>query len=167
MSNTKINRRNFIKQGLTGFGIVLSGQILLNTEAVPTEKSGDLDEFLALSTDKLPKLKPTEDNILGPFHVNGAPFRGKVSHPAAKGEILLIKGRVFGFDTKRPLVNTSIDGRPIVKEIMIMGRIPLKLTIIGQDLLPTKMVIMSMKQFIPGLTNLGKTSGGLPIFTTL
>ncbi|NIX15528.1 MAG: hypothetical protein GWN11_06525 [Candidatus Dadabacteria bacterium] len=109
MSNTKINRRNFIKQGIAGLGIVLSGQILLKSDAVPTEHSGDLDEYLALSTDKLPNLKPTEDNILGPFHVNGAPFRGKISPPAAKGETLLIKGRIYGFDTKKPLVNTSID----------------------------------------------------------
>ncbi len=112
MSKKGIDRRKFLKAGLSrlaGLGIVVSGQIFLKEDAFPTQKSGDLDEYLALSKEQLPQLKPTEDNILGPFHVKGAPFRGKISPPGAKGDILVIKGRVFGFDTKKPLHNTSID----------------------------------------------------------
>lgn len=109
MAETDLDRRKFLKNGLTGLGIVFSGQLLLKEDAFPTEISGDLDEYIALSNEELPKFKPTEDNILGPFHVDGAPFRAKVSPPGAKGETLVIKGRVWGFDIKKPLQNTIID----------------------------------------------------------
>ena len=82
MSKSEINRRNFLKRGLAGFGIAISGQLFLKEDAFPTEISGDLDEYLALSNEQTPKLKPTEDNILGPFYVKGAPFRGKISPSA-------------------------------------------------------------------------------------
>jgi catechol 1,2-dioxygenase len=109
MSESDFNRRKFLKSGLAGLGIVLSGQVFLKEDVFPTEISGDLDEYLALSSEELHKFKPTEDNILGPFHVKGAPFRGKISPPSAKGEILVIKGTVWGFDTKKPLKNTLVD----------------------------------------------------------
>lgn len=109
MSKSEINRRKFLKRGLAGFGIAISGQLFLKEDAFATETSGDLDEYLALSNEQTPKLKPTEDNILGPFYVKGAPFRGKISPPSAKGEILVIKGTVWGFDTKKTLKNTLVD----------------------------------------------------------
>lgn len=109
MSKSDLNRRKFLKSSLAGLGIMLSGQLLLKDDAFPTEISGELEEYLALSDNQLVKLNPTEDNILGPFFVKGAPFRGKISPPSAKGEILVIKGRVWGYDTKKPLKNALVD----------------------------------------------------------
>lgn len=55
------------------------------------------------------KAAPTEDNILGPYYRTGAPFRGKVTPPLEAGKVLLISGRVWAFDSKRPLANAVLD----------------------------------------------------------
>ena len=49
------------------------------------------------------KLAVTEDNILGPYYRAGAPFRAKVTPPLEPGTVLVINGRVWGHDTKKPL----------------------------------------------------------------
>ena len=51
----------------------------------------------------------TEDNILGPFYRSGAPFRGKVTPPLEPGTVLVISGRVWGLDTRKPLPLTALD----------------------------------------------------------
>ena len=58
---------------------------------------------------KRPAWAVTEDNILGPFHREGAPFRGKVTPPLEPGNVMVISGRVFGHDTRKPLPNTVVD----------------------------------------------------------
>lgn len=111
-----LTRRGFV-QGLGSFG----GGILLGN-AAPTEASGDLGRYAAYLTrtgigqapaanqPAVPdNLRATEDNILGPFHRERAPFRGKVTPPLAPGDVLLVSGRVFGIDTRRPLANAIID----------------------------------------------------------
>ncbi|MBL8792346.1 MAG: hypothetical protein JNM56_00425 [Planctomycetia bacterium] len=55
------------------------------------------------------KAGATEDNILGPYYRTGAPFRGKVTPPLEPGKVLLISGRVWGLDTRRPLANAVLD----------------------------------------------------------
>jgi protocatechuate 3,4-dioxygenase beta subunit len=55
------------------------------------------------------KLVPTEPNILGPFHRPGAPYRAKITPPLEEGVVLLINGRVWGHDTKKPLANAQLD----------------------------------------------------------
>jgi catechol 1,2-dioxygenase len=55
------------------------------------------------------KAAPTEDNILGPFYRSGAPFRAKITPPLEAGTVLVISGRVWGFDTKKPLAQAVID----------------------------------------------------------
>ena len=52
---------------------------------------------------------PSFQDILGPFHVNGAPFRGKVTPPLEPGDLLVMRGRIWGFDTKRPIANAVLD----------------------------------------------------------
>lgn len=52
---------------------------------------------------------PTEVNILGPYHRVGAPFRAKITPPMEPGTVLVISGRVWAQDTRRPLANTVID----------------------------------------------------------
>jgi catechol 1,2-dioxygenase len=51
----------------------------------------------------------TEDNILGPFYRSGAPFRAKVTPPLEPGTVLVISGRVWGIDSRKPLPLTVLD----------------------------------------------------------
>ena len=60
------------------------------------------------SADARPPWTPTEDNILGPYHRAGAPFRAKITPPLEPGTVLVIRGRVWGLDTQ-PLKNTVLD----------------------------------------------------------
>lgn len=52
---------------------------------------------------------PTEDDILGPYYRRCAPYRAKVSPPAASGTILLISGCLWNFQTRCPLRHALID----------------------------------------------------------
>ncbi len=119
MSNE--SRRQFLQAGLT----LGAAGVLLPASAAPTEASGDLGSYArVLAQEQPPAAQPpvaqppappiqpwrvTEDNILGPYHRANAPFRGKVTPPLAAGTVLLISGRVFGHDTRRPLVSAVID----------------------------------------------------------
>src|ERR1043166_8426606 len=113
------SRRDFLHMGLG----VTAGGLLLPAAASLTEASGDLGSYATFldqekkAQPKTPDPQPpqgaafrlTEDNILGPYHRPNAPFRGKITAPLEPGTILLISGRVWGFDTRRPLANTVID----------------------------------------------------------
>jgi len=44
-----------------------------------------------------------------PFYREDAPFRAKLSPPGASGEILIIHGRVWGLDTKKPLSHCVLE----------------------------------------------------------
>lgn len=113
-----VSRRDFFfKSGLAAG----SAGLALRADALPTVPSGTLRhypefQFLAnapVAADPEPALaaaaKPTEDNILGPYFREGAPFRAKVTPPLEKGTPLVVRGRVWGFDTKRPLAGTVLD----------------------------------------------------------
>jgi protocatechuate 3,4-dioxygenase beta subunit len=54
-------------------------------------------------------LDPAEDNIWGPYYRKGAPYRAKVTPPLAAGLVLLVQGRVWGADTRKPLAGASLD----------------------------------------------------------
>jgi catechol 1,2-dioxygenase len=114
-----VSRREFFRGGLATAGVAA---LTLRTDALPTLPSGSLKhypEFQLLADAPLPSVapgaaladnvKPTEDNILGPYFREGAPYRAKITPPLAKGTTLLIRGRVWGFDTKKPLVNAVLD----------------------------------------------------------
>jgi len=109
-------RRAFLKRGLTGLAVVAGGSLLLRNDAIPTERNGNESDYIALLEDESVKglsqpksWQPTEDNVLGPFHRKGAPYRAKISPPLAQGTVIVISGRVWGYDTKKPLKNTLID----------------------------------------------------------
>jgi len=111
-------RREFIHRGSLGLAALGAGVFTLRADAEPTEPSGDLGsygKYLAEKKAMPAKLataanwQPTEDNILGPFHRRGALFRAKITPPLEPGTILLIKGHVWGHDTRKPLPNTVID----------------------------------------------------------
>lgn len=106
-----INRRQLLGVGLATLGVE---GFLLRADAAPTPASGgeaDLPAFVfAAAPDELPKEKqPTEDNILGPYYRKGAPFRAKITPPLEPGTVMLIAGRVWGFDTKKPLPGARLD----------------------------------------------------------
>ncbi|KAA6459572.1 hypothetical protein DYQ86_15740 [Acidobacteria bacterium AB60] len=52
---------------------------------------------------------PTEPDVLGPYFRKGAPFRAKVTPPNEPGVLMLVSGRVWGIDSRRPLEGTQID----------------------------------------------------------
>jgi catechol 1,2-dioxygenase len=118
------SRRQFLQAGLT----LGAAGLILPAWAGPTEASGGLGSYESVLAQEggaaqppvaqppagqpMPPVQPwrvTEDNILGPYHRANAPFRGKVTPPLAAGTVLLIRGQVFGHDTRRPLANAIID----------------------------------------------------------
>jgi len=118
-----VSRREFVA-GLAAVGAV--GGLVLRAGAEPTPASGTVREYRkVLKADKaeakglhgverpeLPKagkLTVTEANIEGPFYRAGAPFRAKVTSPLEPGKVLVIQGRVWGFDTKKPLPGATLD----------------------------------------------------------
>lgn len=113
------SRRDFVKYGGLGFAAAGSRELLLPAYANPTEPSGTLGAYAAVvQQNPAPAAQapmpptpftPTEDNILGPYHRAGAPFRAKITPPLEPGTVLLIKGRVWGHDTRRPLGGAVID----------------------------------------------------------
>jgi len=110
------SRRLFLKGGITGLAMVFGGELILQSDAAPTESSGKYTDYFAYfekdqtnNTKSENEWAPTEDNILGPFYREGSPFRAKISPPIADGTVLLISGRVWGYDTRKPLRNAVID----------------------------------------------------------
>jgi catechol 1,2-dioxygenase len=113
-----VSRREFFRGGLATAG---AAALTLRADALPTPPSGTLKhypEFQVLAEAPQPGVappalavgaRPTEDNILGPYFREGAPFRAKVTPPLAKGIPLVIRGRVWGFDTKKPLPFAVLD----------------------------------------------------------
>jgi catechol 1,2-dioxygenase len=111
-----LSRRDFLRRGSFGLAATGAGIISLKADIKPTAQSGELGDYgdymKAKGTpqvNKQEKLAVTEDNILGPFYRKGAPYRAKVTPPLEPGTVLLITGHVWGFDTKKPLANTTID----------------------------------------------------------
>jgi len=109
-----VSRRDLITTGLATLGV---GSLLLRAGAQPTPVSGELGaygRFLARAdkpgvVNPEDKLVPTEDCILGPYHRPGAPFRAKITPPLVPGIVMLIRGRVWGADTRKPLAGARLD----------------------------------------------------------
>ena len=128
MSDT--SRRQFLQTGLS----LTAGGLLLPNLAIATETSGQLGAYgefiaqqtpqptqaemaatrlreLAIPAAQAPAMnaRATEANILGPYHRANVPFRAKITPPLEPGNVLVIKGRVYGMDTRRALPSTVID----------------------------------------------------------
>jgi protocatechuate 3,4-dioxygenase beta subunit len=109
-----INRRQLLGAGLAVLGVE---GLVLRADAQPTPSAGTLDELPAFVFSQYAptplelkkEIAPTEDCILGPYYRKGAPFRGKVTPPLEPGVVLLITGRVWGHDTKKPLSGARLD----------------------------------------------------------
>jgi protocatechuate 3,4-dioxygenase beta subunit len=112
-------RRRFLSYTASGLAVCAAGELVLPASAAATPVSGTLGTYglylQQVGQKPNAQAKPagnwaaTEDNIEGPFFRAGAPYRAKITPPLAPGRVLLISGRVFGLDTRRPLANTVID----------------------------------------------------------
>ncbi len=126
-----ISRRELFVQGANGLAVVGASSLLLMEGALPTEASGDLGDYQEVlfqeqeqtriqvpgNNARVPVMgnarpanfNATEDNILGPYYRAGAPFRAKVTPPLEPGTVLLISGRVWASNTRRPLAHALLD----------------------------------------------------------
>jgi catechol 1,2-dioxygenase len=93
--------------------IANSEELILRPDAKPTV-SYDEDEHYhryvdVMYTQSTSVRPPTEPDVLGPYFRKGAPYRAKVTPPNESGTTLLISGRVWGIDSRRPISGTTID----------------------------------------------------------
>jgi len=117
MSNA--SRREFLKHAGLGLGAGVSlNSLVLAQDARPTPSDANpaAAEQVLIGLGPPPDavhmtddVAPTGSNPLGPFYRKGAPFRGKVCPPFEPGDVLVVSGRVWGFDTKRPLPGAVLD----------------------------------------------------------
>jgi catechol 1,2-dioxygenase len=117
------SRRDFLRETSLGLAFAGASVLTLRSDALPTPASGKPGEAEFLLEEEgrqsvgPPVLKlagpkgwqPTEDNILGPYFRQGAPYRAKITPPLEPGETLLIRGRVWGADTRKPLHGATLD----------------------------------------------------------
>jgi catechol 1,2-dioxygenase len=116
---TPYTRRDFFRQGCIGLAVAGTGGLMLRAGVGPTPSSGSLGDYARLlaqeprANDQQPappaKWAPTEDNILGPYYRAGAPFRAKITPPQEAGTVLVVSGRVWGDDSRKPLKNAVLD----------------------------------------------------------
>ena len=107
-------RRDFLRQGSWGLAAMGALGLTLKLHAEPTESSGELgapsvNPVIVPPVAPLADRAPTENNILGPYHRQGAPFRAKITPPLEPGETLVVRGRVWAFDSKQPLAGATLD----------------------------------------------------------
>src|SRR5690348_6469998 len=110
------SRRDFVRRGGIGLAGLGVGGLLLRAGEPPTPASGALGAYgqylqgrPAPPAAQPGKWAPTEDNILGPFYRPGAPYRAKITPPLEPGTVLLVRGQVWGHDTRKPLANATLD----------------------------------------------------------
>jgi len=100
-------RRDFLRRGAVGLAAIGS-VLLLREDAVATPSDGSsVPQVIDAELEE--GAKATEDNIEGPFFRKQAPYRGKVTPPLEPGPVLLISGRVWGLDTRKPLAGATLD----------------------------------------------------------
>jgi protocatechuate 3,4-dioxygenase beta subunit len=89
--------------------------LVLRSDARPTPRSPDANEvtlFKEISGARLDDkivLKPTVPRELGPFYRSGAPYRAKLTPPLEPGTVLVVTGRIWSFETKKPLPGAALD----------------------------------------------------------
>lgn len=112
-----MKRRDFLQQSSLGLAMLGVSGLVLRADARPTPRSLDADaaeatlSSLQQAFDDKSKvdLKPTVARDLGPFYRSGAPFRAKLTPPFEPGTVLVVTGRIWSFETKKPLANATLD----------------------------------------------------------
>lgn len=111
-------RRKFLQQGAAGLAAASVSGLVLRSDAKPTReiiRDGSADQIL-IQMGAAPQDVPTKSDLkkvtpqpYGPFYRTGAPFRGKLSLPGEPGTTFVLTGRVWAYDTKRPLAGAVLD----------------------------------------------------------
>ena len=113
---TGFNRRQLLHHGLTGLAAAGVGSLTLQASATPTTETQDIHNYQDfLDKNGIPQVQPAGEwepshkDILGPYFLPGAPFRGKVTPPLEPGNLLVMRGRIWGHDTRKPVINAVLD----------------------------------------------------------
>lgn len=111
-------RRRFLRQAGLGLAAAGAGGLVLRADARPTPPAPDAAEaaralLQAPATQASPPapgaLRKTAPMPFGPAYKQGAPFRAKLCPPFEPGTPFVLSGRVWAFDTKRPLAGVVLD----------------------------------------------------------
>ena len=112
-----LKRRTFLQHSSVGLATLGVSGLFLRCDAQPTQpiSRDNADQILiqmgAPQQEITPKgeLRKITPQPYGPFYRTGAPFRGKLSLPGEPGTTFVLSGRVWGYDTKRPLPGVVLD----------------------------------------------------------
>ena len=111
-------RRTFLQQTAAGLATLGVSGLILRSDAQPTQEvnpdkpdrvliqMGPMNDQSITARGELKKVTPQP---YGPFYRAGAPFRGKLSLPGEPGTTFVLSGRVWAYDTKRPLPGAVLD----------------------------------------------------------
>ena len=110
-------RRSFLRQTALGLAATGASGLFLRCDAQPTQEVNrdGSDRIVVQMTGPQQEITPKSDlkkvtpQPYGPFYRAGAPFRGKLSVPGEPGTTFVLSGRVWAFDTKRPLPGVVLD----------------------------------------------------------
>jgi protocatechuate 3,4-dioxygenase beta subunit len=112
-------RRKFLQHTSLGLAAVGVSGLVLRTDAQPTPASVSEDGAarVLIQMGAPPKevmtakgeLKKVPPMSFGPAYKPGAPFRGKLCSPFEPGTTFVMTGRVWAFDSKRPLQGVVLD----------------------------------------------------------
>lgn len=111
-------RRNFIQQTAVGLATIGVSGLALRSDARPTQEvNRDKADRVLIQMAPIPQdlvsakgeLKKVTPQPYGPFYRPGAPFRGKLNLPGEPGTTFILSGRVWAYDTKRPLPGVVLD----------------------------------------------------------
>ena len=111
-------RRTFLQNAGIGLATIGATGLVLRSDAQPTQEvvRDQSDRILIqmgpMKKEALPansELKKVTPFPYGPFYRTGAPFRGKLSLPGEAGTQFVLSGRVWAFDTGRPLSGVVLD----------------------------------------------------------
>lgn len=89
--------------------------MVLRADVGLTEPSGDLTDYPLIQKERelestLPqKFLLTENNASGPYYRSNAPYRAKITPPLSEGVVLIISGRVWSYETRKPLAGAILD----------------------------------------------------------
>lgn len=111
-----ISRRDFFKYGAGSLAVGAS-TLILRADVGLTEPSGSLGEYPLIQKESViqkdlqqpQKIALTENNTKGPYYRSGAPYRAKITPPLSPGVVLVVRGRVWSYETKKPLAGAVLD----------------------------------------------------------
>ncbi|HEV8168872.1 MAG TPA: twin-arginine translocation signal domain-containing protein, partial [Pyrinomonadaceae bacterium] len=110
-------RRKFLQHGAAGLAAAGVSGLVLRSDAQPTRAiSRDGADQILIQMGAAPQDVPAKSDLkkvtpqpYGPFYRTGAPFRGKLSLPGEPGTTFVLSGRVWAYDTRRPLPGAVLD----------------------------------------------------------